>query len=60
MRSAAQTFGISKSSVHKYVTVYLRELDYELYGQVKTVLETNKAQRHLRGGAATRRKYLGV
>lgn len=57
VRRAAAAFGCSKSTVHKDVSVRLRTLCPALYAQVRTVLEHNKAQRHLRGGAATRRKY---
>ena len=57
VRSAAQRFGISKSTVHKDVSVRLRTVGPELFRQVRAVLACNKAERHLRGGAATRRKY---
>ena len=57
VRSAAQVFGVSKSTVHKDVTDRLRGVDAGLYAQVKRVLDENKAQRHIRGGEATRRKY---
>lgn len=59
VRSAAKRFGISKSTVHKDVAERLRTIDSVLFGEVKQVLETNKAQRHIRGGEATRRKYKG-
>ena len=59
VRSAAKKFGISKSTVHKDVSERLRGIDLELYEAVKLVLEKNKAQRHIRGGEATRRKYKG-
>ncbi len=58
VRCAAARFGVSKSTVHKYITRQLPCADPALYAQVRDVLERNKAQRHLRGGAATRRKYL--
>ncbi|MBR4889203.1 MAG: sporulation transcriptional regulator SpoIIID [Clostridia bacterium] len=58
VRSAASKFGVSKSTVHKDVAERLKYVDAGLYRQVKTVLETNKAQRHIRGGLATREKYL--
>ncbi len=58
VRQAAQVFGISKSTVHKDITMRLREINPALYHAVKTVLEYNKSERHLRGGEATRRKYL--
>ena len=57
VRSAAQRFGISKSTVHKDVSVRLRTVGPELFRQVQMVLARNKAERHLRGGAATREKY---
>ena len=58
VRAAAKVFGISKSTVHKDVTERLEHIDTALWGEVKEVLERNKAQRHIRGGNATRRKYL--
>ena len=57
VRAAAAVFGCSKSTVHKDVAVRLRTLQPELFRQVRAVLACNKAERHLRGGAATRRKY---
>ena len=59
VRSAAARFGISKSTVHKDLTQRLEQSDRALWQQVKTVLEKNKAERHLRGGEATRIKYKG-
>ena len=59
VRATAKVFKISKSTVHKDVTERLRSADRELYNQVKTVLEKNKSERHIRGGMATRRKYKG-
>ena len=59
VRAAAARFGVSKSTVHKDLTRRLPEIDPALYRQVKEILERNKAERHLRGGAATRRKYKG-
>lgn len=59
VREAAKKFYISKSTVHKDIADRLKSLDYELYLAVKRVLDENKAQRHLRGGMATRRKYRG-
>ena len=59
VRAAAARFGVSKSTVHKDLTRRLPEVDPALYRQVKDLLERNKAERHLRGGAATRRKYKG-
>ncbi|NLY18456.1 MAG: sporulation transcriptional regulator SpoIIID [Clostridiaceae bacterium] len=57
VRAAAQTFGISKSTVHKDVTERLRKLNPSMAKQVKKILEENKAERHIRGGEATRIKY---
>jgi len=57
VRSAAKQFGISKSTVHKTLTVRLRQCNYPLYLQVRQVLDKNKKERHLRGGMATKRKY---
>ena len=59
VRAAAQTFGISKSTVHKDISERLPLFDRALYLQVKEVLDENKAQRHIRGGVATRKKYRG-
>ena len=56
-RAAARAFGCSKSTVHKDVSVRLRTVGPELFRQVQMVLARNKAERHLRGGAATREKY---
>lgn len=60
VRAAAKQFGISKSTVHKDISDRLSECNRPLYLQVKEVLDRNKAERHLRGGIATRRKYKGV
>ena len=59
VRAAAQKFGLSKSTVHKDLVDRLPLFHPGLYRQVKEVLERNKAQRHIRGGAATREKYKG-
>jgi putative DeoR family transcriptional regulator (stage III sporulation protein D) len=59
VRAAAGHFGISKSTVHKDITQRLPECNRNLWLEVKDVLERNKAERHLRGGEATRRKYKG-
>jgi putative DeoR family transcriptional regulator (stage III sporulation protein D) len=58
VRKAAQHFGVSKSTVHKDLSQRLPSCNKSLYRQVRTVLEKNKAQRHIRGGLATREKYL--
>lgn len=57
VRSAAKKFGVSKSTVHKDVSQRLKGVDPTLYNEVKNILEINKAQRHIRGGMATRKKY---
>ena len=57
IRDAAKHFSVSKSTVHKDLSERLREIDRSLYVQVKEILEQNKAERHLRGGNATKRKY---
>ena len=57
VRSTAKKFRVSKSTVHKDVSVRLRTVGPELFRQVQMVLARNKAERHLRGGAATREKY---
>jgi len=58
VRAVAQKFGISKSTVHKDVTHTLKRTNRQLYEEVKRVLEKNKMERHLRGGEATRQKYI--
>ena len=59
VRAAAKKFGISKSTVHKDLSERLKVCNQSLYTAVKQVLDENKAQRHLRGGMATRKKYKG-
>ena len=59
IRSAAKHFGISKSTVHKDLSERLEHCNRSLYMQAKQILDTNKAERHIRGGIATRRKYKG-
>jgi len=59
VRAAARKFGISKSTVHKDVTERLNRIKPELAYNVRKVLEENKAERHIRGGEATRAKYQG-
>ncbi len=58
VRACAKHFGISKSTVHKDLTYKLKSLSPSLWEQVREVLAHNKSERHLRGGAATKRKYL--
>ena len=59
VRAAAKKFGISKSTVHKDLSQRLPQYNQALYEQVKVILDTNKAQRHIRWGLATRKKYKG-
>ena len=58
VRETAKKFGISKSTVHKDITERLNEINYTLAENVKIVLAENKQERHIRGGWATREKYL--
>ncbi len=60
VRSAARHFGISKSTVHKDLSQRLPQYNRQLYNQVRCVLDKNKAQRHIRGGLATKEKYLRI
>ncbi len=57
VRCAAAYFGVSKSTVHTDVASRLPRLNPQLYKQVRQILEINKAQRHIRGGQATKNKY---
>jgi putative DeoR family transcriptional regulator (stage III sporulation protein D) len=57
VRDTAKVFGYSKSTVHKDVAERLLEIDTELCGRVKEILNFNLSERHIRGGTATRRKY---
>lgn len=57
VRQTAKTFGVSKSTIHKDVTERLEEINPILAKEVKTVLEKNKSERHIRGGMATKMKY---
>lgn len=57
VRAAAKVFGISKSTVHMDVAKRLEKISPGLYNEVREVLDVNKAQRHIRGGLATREKY---
>ena len=58
VRGAAKKFGISKSTVHKDVSERLQKISPYLAAEVRTVLDENKAERHIRGGMATKRKYI--
>lgn len=60
VREAAKVFKISKSTVHKDMSDRLPRMNSSLYRQVHQVLEHNKAERHIRGGMATYRKYKGA
>ena len=57
VRETAQAFGISKSTVHKDVTVHLKSINSVLYERVQNVLSLNLSVRHIRGGEATKRKW---
>lgn len=57
VRESAAHFGVSKSTVHKDLTTTLPKISKALYIAVKEILELNKADRHIRGGEATRKKY---
>ena len=59
VRAAAARFGISKSTVPKDISERLSKVNPALYHQVRELLDLNKAERHIRGGLATRRKYKG-
>ena len=58
VRQAAKQFGISKSTVHKDITDRLLQISPSLAAEARTVLDVNKSERHIRGGLATREKYL--
>ena len=58
VRGAAAHFGMSKSTVHKDLAYKLKYYNAALYKRVKEILDINKSERHLRGGEATRKKYL--
>lgn len=60
VRQAAGEFGVSKSTVHKDVTERLPKINPLIAAMVKNVLETNKAERHIRGGRATKLKYKSI
>ncbi|MBO5110010.1 MAG: sporulation transcriptional regulator SpoIIID [Clostridia bacterium] len=59
VRSTALHFGISKSTVHKDLTQQLKNINHALFLQAESILQKNKAERHLRGGEATRKKFKG-
>ena len=58
IRAAAKHFGVSKSTVHKDLTERLPQIDHHLADEVRDILDINKSERHIRGGMATRQKYL--
>lgn len=58
VRETAKYFGISKSTVHKDITEKLLKINHSLYLEVEKVLQKNKSERHIRGGEATKQKYL--
>ncbi len=58
VRATGKKFGVSKSTVHTDVTVRLRKINPALYNEVRRVLQKNKEERHIRGGIATKEKYL--
>ena len=58
VRQTAKKFGVSKSTVHKDVTERLLQINPSLAADARKILDTNKAERHIRGGLATREKYL--
>jgi putative DeoR family transcriptional regulator (stage III sporulation protein D) len=60
VRQTAVIFGVSKSTIHKDMVERLPAINKQLAAQVKYILDQNKAERHLRGGEATKRKYLGM
>ena len=57
VRAVANHFGISKSTVHKDITENLKRINKALYNETQGILQTNKKERHIRGGEATRKKY---
>ena len=60
VRKVASHFGVSKSTVHKDITQNLKAVNKTLYEEAKEILETNKKERHIRGGEATKQKYSKV
>ena len=58
VRKAAKKFGVSKSTVHKDISQRLKVLNPAMYREVRQILDTNKSERHIRGGMATKNKYL--
>ena len=60
VRETAKIFGISKSTVHKDITVKLKNVNHTLFLEVEKILQKNKMERHIRGGEATKQKYLMI
>ena len=60
VRKTASLFGVIKSTVHKDITEKLKSRNPSLFRSVKTVLEKNKSERHIRGGEATKQKYISL
>ena len=58
VRQAAKRFGVSKSTIHKDVTERLSVINSSMADKVRIILDTNKSERHIRGGLATREKYI--
>lgn len=58
VRDAGAEFGVGKSTVHKYMTEKLEQINPEMYHQVRQIIDYNLSVRHLRGGEATKEKYL--
>lgn len=58
IRKTAKIYGYSKSTIHNDVSVKLKTIDFRLYQETKKVLEKNFAEKHIRGGEATKKKYL--
>ena len=58
VRSTAKKFGVSKSTVHKDITERLIQINPSLAGEARKILDINKSERHIRGGLATKKKYL--
>lgn len=57
IRKTASVFGYSKSTIHHDVSVKLKKIDYGLYKKTKDILDENFADKHIRGGEATKKKY---
>lgn len=57
VRGSAKKFGVSKSTIHKDVSQRLEKINKALYTEVRKILDENKAERHIRGGLATKKKY---